>query len=96
MSLSCYRQCCHFSVYVGEEAQEEPNLEYLPDNYQIIAPQGTGTNALEASLMLLQESLDSGAALAQFEVVSPAPCTIHCPLVLYIAQPPSSYKAPTL
>lgn len=55
------------NVYVGEEAQEEPNLEYLPDNYQIIAPQGTGTNALEASLMLLQESLDSGAALAQFE-----------------------------
>lgn len=79
MSLRCYRQCCHFSVYVGEEAQEEPNLEYLPDNYQIIAPQGTGTNALEASLMLLQESLDSGAALAQFEVVSPAPCTIHSP-----------------
>lgn len=55
------------NVYVGEETQEEPNLEYLPDNYQIIAPQGTGTNALEASLMLLQESLDSGAALAQFE-----------------------------
>lgn len=43
-------------------------MEYLPENYQIIAPQGTGTNALEASLMLLQESLDSGAALAQFEV----------------------------
>ncbi|XP_061186057.1 tyrosine-protein phosphatase non-receptor type 4-like isoform X2 [Saccostrea echinata] len=56
------------NVYVGEEAQEEPNLEYLPENYQIIAPgAGTGTNALEASLMLLQESLDSGAALAQFE-----------------------------
>lgn len=72
-------------MYVGEEAQEEPNLEYLPDNYQIIAPQGTGTNALEASLMLLQESLDSGAALAQFEVVSPAP------LVLYIALPPWYY-----
>ncbi|XP_056007257.1 tyrosine-protein phosphatase non-receptor type 4-like isoform X3 [Ostrea edulis] len=56
------------NVYVGEEGPpEEPNLEYLPENYQIIAPQGTGTNALEASLMLLQESLDSGAALAQFE-----------------------------
>ena len=57
-----------FVVYVGEEqAEEEPFLEYLPEHYQIIAPK-TGTNGLEASLMLLQESLDSGAALAQFEV----------------------------
>nr|XP_022305449.1 tyrosine-protein phosphatase non-receptor type 4-like isoform X9 [Crassostrea virginica] len=55
------------NVYVGEEqAEEEPFLEYLPEHYQIIAPK-TGTNGLEASLMLLQESLDSGAALAQFE-----------------------------
>ena len=55
-------------MYVGEEqTEEEPFLEYLPEHYQIIAPK-TGTNGLEASLMLLQESLDSGAALAQFEV----------------------------
>lgn len=76
-------------MYVGEETQEEPNLEYLPDNYQIIAPQGTGTNALEASLMLLQESLDSGAALAQFEVVSPTLFTAYSstPFIIYSSAP---------
>jgi hypothetical protein len=55
-------------VYVGEEqADHDPDLVYLPDSHQITGSL-TGANALENSLMLLQESLESAAALAQFEV----------------------------
>ena len=57
---------CFFSVYVGEDQIEEPAFDYLPETHQITTP--GGANALEASLLLLQESLESGAALAQFEV----------------------------
>lgn len=59
-----------FSVYVGEEqADQDPDLVYIPDSHQITGSL-TGANALENSLMLLQESLESGAALAQFDVSS--------------------------
>jgi len=46
---------------------EEPEFGYIPESHQITTSAG-GANALEASLVLLQESLESGAALAQFEV----------------------------
>ncbi|VDI68836.1 tyrosine-protein phosphatase non-receptor type 4 [Mytilus galloprovincialis] len=55
------------NVYVGEEqADQDPDLVYIPDSHQITGSL-TGANALENSLMLLQESLESGAALAQFD-----------------------------
>ncbi|KAK3108379.1 hypothetical protein FSP39_006663 [Pinctada imbricata] len=53
------------NVYVGEDPMEEPAFSYDPESLQITTP--GGANALEASLLLLQESLESGAALAQFE-----------------------------
>ncbi|XP_069110904.1 tyrosine-protein phosphatase non-receptor type 4-like isoform X1 [Argopecten irradians] len=52
------------NVYVSEDTPEE-YFEYLPENHMITTT--AGANALEASLLLLQESLESGAALAQFE-----------------------------
>lgn len=55
------------TVYVGEEQVEEPDFVYIPESHQITSS-ATGANALDASLMLLQESLESGAALAQFDV----------------------------
>lgn len=57
-------------MYVGEDqppGDPDPDLVYIPDSHQITGSL-TGANALENSLMLLQESLESGAALAQFEV----------------------------
>ncbi|KAJ8313697.1 hypothetical protein KUTeg_008258 [Tegillarca granosa] len=45
---------------------EEPDFVYIPESHQITSS-ATGANALDASLMLLQESLESGAALAQFD-----------------------------
>ena len=53
-------------MYVGEDVAEEPDFVYIPESHQITTT--AGANALEASLVLLQESLESGAALAQFEV----------------------------
>ncbi|CAH1788374.1 unnamed protein product, partial [Owenia fusiformis] len=54
------------NVYVGEDQPEEPEFQYVPETHHIstVGPQG---NILSDSLMLLQESLESGAALAQFE-----------------------------
>ena len=46
---------------------DEPDLVYDPDTHQISSA-ATGANALDVSLKVLEESLDSGAALAQFEV----------------------------
>ena len=48
---------------------DEPDLVYDPDTHQISSA-ATGANALEVSLKVLEESLDSGAALAQFEVIN--------------------------
>ena len=45
---------------------DEPDLVYDPDTHQISS--ASGANALEVSLKVLEESLESGAALAQFEV----------------------------
>lgn len=54
------------NAYVGEDTGEEPEYVYTPETHQITAS-ATGANALDSSLMLLQESLESRAALAQFE-----------------------------
>ncbi|XP_033762686.1 tyrosine-protein phosphatase non-receptor type 4-like isoform X2 [Pecten maximus] len=53
------------NVYVSEDTPEEHYFEYLPESHVITTT--AGANALEASLVLLQESLEGGAALAQFE-----------------------------
>ncbi|KAH3719339.1 hypothetical protein DPMN_062171 [Dreissena polymorpha] len=47
-------------------ADNEPDLVYVPETCMITAP-SSGGNALESSLHLLEETLESGAALAQFE-----------------------------
>ncbi|XP_064614139.1 tyrosine-protein phosphatase non-receptor type 4-like [Liolophura sinensis] len=53
------------NVYLGEDTVEEPEFMYIPETHQITS--SAGGNVLEASLILLQEGLESGAALAQFE-----------------------------
>lgn len=55
------------NVYIGEEQGEEPDFQYIPDTQQICNSLPQGSDPLGGSLMLLQDSLDSGAALAQFE-----------------------------
>ncbi len=57
-------------MYSGEDNIEEPDLVYDPDTHQISSSAGGGANALDLSLQLLEESLNSGAALAQFEVIT--------------------------
>ncbi|GAB1603054.1 tyrosine-protein phosphatase non-receptor type 4-like isoform X2 [Argonauta hians] len=54
------------NVYVSEDNTEEPDLMYIPETHQIASTM-SGANTLQASMMLLQESLESGAAMAQFE-----------------------------
>ncbi|CAE1298319.1 PTPN4 [Acanthosepion pharaonis] len=54
------------NVYVSEDSTEEPDLMYIPETHQITSTM-SGANTLQASMMLLQESLESGAAMAQFE-----------------------------
>eukprot|EP00106_Octopus_bimaculoides_P003360 XP_014770802.1 PREDICTED: tyrosine-protein phosphatase non-receptor type 4-like isoform X3 [Octopus bimaculoides] len=54
------------NVYVSEDNAEEPDLMYIPETHQIASTM-SGANTLQASMMLLQESLESGAAMAQFE-----------------------------
>ena len=53
-------------VYVSEDTTEEPDFTYIPDTHQIAS--SSSANTLQSSLMLLGESLESGAAIAQFEV----------------------------
>ncbi|XP_050418197.1 tyrosine-protein phosphatase non-receptor type 4 isoform X4 [Patella vulgata] len=53
------------NVYVGEDASEEPDFSYTPETHTIAS--SNNSNTLQSSLLLLQESLESGAALAQFE-----------------------------
>lgn len=55
-------------MYIGEEQSEEPDFQYIPDTQQISSNLPQGSDPLAGSLMLLQDSIDSGAALAQFEV----------------------------
>lgn len=53
------------NVYIGEEV-EEPEFQYVPEAPHI-SPQIPGTKALSQSMLLLEESLDSGAIIGQFE-----------------------------
>ena len=63
--------CVLCSVYIGDEtADQEPDFQYTPDTYHISTTLPPGGDPLGGSLSLLQEGLDSGAALAQFEVTS--------------------------
>jgi hypothetical protein len=55
------------AVYVGEDTGDEPDFTYTPDNHQITSSNSTD-NTLDSSLLLLQEGLESSAAIAQFEV----------------------------
>lgn len=55
------------TVQIGEDPTDEPDFSYIPETHQI-ASSSSSANSLESSLMLLQESLESGAAIAQFEV----------------------------
>jgi tyrosine-protein phosphatase non-receptor type 4 len=52
-------------VYLGEEV-EEPEFQYVPETPHI-SPLVPGTQALAQSMLLLEESLESGAVLGQFE-----------------------------
>ncbi|XP_025096185.1 tyrosine-protein phosphatase non-receptor type 4-like isoform X2 [Pomacea canaliculata] len=54
------------NVYVGEDTADEPDFTYIPETHQI-ASSSSSANTLESSLLLLQEGLESGAAIAQFE-----------------------------
>ena len=57
------------SVYVGEDNLEEPDFQYIPDTHHISSTV-PHANQMAESLLLLQEGLESGAALAQFEVTT--------------------------
>ncbi|CAG5120348.1 unnamed protein product, partial [Candidula unifasciata] len=54
------------NVQINEDPGDEPDYSYVPETHQI-ASTSSSANTLESSLMLLQESLESGAAIAQFE-----------------------------
>ena len=53
------------NVYLGEEV-EEPEFQYVPETPHI-SPLVPGTQALAQSMLLLEESIESGAVLGQFE-----------------------------
>lgn len=55
---------------------DEPDLTYIPETHQI-ASSSSSANTLESSLLLLQEGLDSGAAIAQFEVSTFIVCFLY-------------------
>ena len=55
-------------VYIGEDTPEEPDFQYIPDTHHIASTLPPGGNPLDGSMLLLTEGLESGAALAQFEV----------------------------
>ena len=53
------------NVYLGEDV-EEPEFQYVPET-ELVSPQIPGTKALSQAMLLLEESLDSGAIVGQFE-----------------------------
>ena len=54
------------NVYMATEDVEEPEFQYVPDTPHI-SPLVPGTQALSQSMLLLEESLDTGAISSQFE-----------------------------
>ena len=62
------------NVYIGDDGTDpEPDFVYNPDTHAITTSLPPGSDPLPASIMLLAESLESGAALAQFEVSTLTP-----------------------
>lgn len=61
-----------------EEPEGQEGFEFELDSFQISS--GGGVNALDNSLKLLEESLESNAAIAQFEVsmIFLALLLLHC------------------
>ncbi|KAK2173047.1 hypothetical protein NP493_908g02008 [Ridgeia piscesae] len=53
------------NVYIGEDTPEEPDFQYIPDTHHSTLP--PGGDPLSGSMLLLQEGLESGTLLAQFE-----------------------------
>ncbi|XP_040569393.2 LOW QUALITY PROTEIN: tyrosine-protein phosphatase non-receptor type 4-like [Lepeophtheirus salmonis] len=53
------------NVYIGEDV-EEPEFQYVPETPRIVSAP-PGTQALSQSMLLLEESLESGAINGQFE-----------------------------
>ena len=65
-----------FSEYIPDNsADTEPDFQYTPDSYSVTSPLPPGGDPLAGSLSLLQEGLDGGATLTQFEVSADAE---HC------------------
>ncbi len=54
-------------MYIGDDLPSEPEFQYIPDASQVSANLPAGHDPLVGSMMVLRESLESGAALAQFE-----------------------------
>ena len=54
------------NVYMATEDVEEPEFQYVPDTPHV-SPLVPGTQALSQSMLLLEESLDTGAISSQFE-----------------------------
>jgi len=55
-------------VYIADDVPDEPDVQFVPDLQSVSQPAAVGTDLLARSLRLLQEQLDSGAAISQFEV----------------------------
>ena len=54
------------NVYMATEDVEEPEFQYVPDTPHV-SPLVPGTQALSQSMLLLEESLDTGNIQSQFE-----------------------------
>ena len=71
------------NVYLGEEGEPEPVFQYVPEK---VSPSVTGPDSatpLHQSILLLEESLDSGAISGQFEQLyrrNPSLEISHCHL----------------
>lgn len=59
--------CCLPTVYIGDDLPSEPEFQYVPDAHQVSALLPPGHDPLAGSMLVLRESVESGAALAQFE-----------------------------
>lgn len=54
-------------MYVGEDI-EEPDFQYIPDAPHV-SSKVPRSDVLAESILLLSEGLESGAVIAQFEVI---------------------------
>ena len=68
---------CMVAVYIAEDLPDESDAQYVPE------PQSTptlqpGGDLLARSLQQLQEGLDSGTVMTQFEVTCHGLCVANC------------------